>query len=440
MPAPEHHRDQLASGRPAGPDPALTGQPAAGPDEHPALAAYRTRTRRAMTIYAAALTLLAVAVFAGVRIAYAHGELSHVSKRSAPAATPVPSAATGASLTTSWKTADRAAGGDPYYGGVVVTYSAHTVNGRDARTGEVRWHYTRSDATLCSVLQQDATTIAIYDRRGNCDEVNGFVTATGEPKWYRTLTDDGLTAADSAPNVVLTVAAHTVHVFDNAGGLDRWNWTAPAGCTVTRALAGSLGVLIGLDCGARHRLVLRDLIQDKDDWSVDVPAAMVPIAADAFVGAIDPRTGRLVQYSADKGAATQRAVIATGGPLSSALARLPRAATSVVANATDGAQGHDVEISLLDKLYAFTGAGTLAWSAPASAAPTVLADGATVAAADAGQVVLRRASDGAVERTVRLSPAPDSAYRAYSVGAGLLIATMATAATTETTETTEMFQ
>src|SRR4051794_26326753 len=335
--------------------------------EHPALAAYQQRTTRATRIYAAVLVLLVLLAFLAVKLAYAHGELTKVSFSTAPAPTPVPGTLPGAALKLAWHTDDTAAGGNPYDSGVVISYAGHTVNGRDAVTGAVRWHYTRSDQTLCSVLQQDDTTIAIYRRKGNCDEVTGFVTTTGQPKWYRTLTDNGTTAAASTSNVVLTVNAHIVHAFDNAGGLDRWDWTVPADCAVQHALTGSQGVLVSMECGGSHRLALHDLIADTVKWTVNTPAAMLPIAADAFVGALDPATGTVYRYTADKGAASKSVQLppsvvgddpggqsGTGGPT---------AAAGVTATS---AAGQPVQLVSLSRLVAFSLDGSLRWTAAAT--------------------------------------------------------------------------
>src|ERR1700712_4708679 len=175
-----------------------------GPDEtsaastevaqHPALVAFQDRTRRGMRIYAAVLVGLVVLAFVAVKLAYAHGELNKVSASTGTAPASIPARTTGNALSLAWQSGDQPAGGNPFADGIVVGYDAHTVNGRDALTGAVRWHYTRSDETVCSVLQQDSSTIAIYRRKGNCDEVTGFVTATGVAKWYRTLQDNGVSS------------------------------------------------------------------------------------------------------------------------------------------------------------------------------------------------------------------------------------------------------
>ncbi|HEX2904156.1 MAG TPA: hypothetical protein VHO01_11930 [Jatrophihabitans sp.] len=392
--------------------PSTTAERAVG--EPAVLKTYRQRTRRANTIYAGVLAIIVIVTFVAVKLAYAHGELNKVSFRTAPAAAPMPAGTPGSTLRLAWHTADNAAGGTPFQDGVVVTWAGHTVNGRDARTGEVRWHYTRADETICSVVQQDSSTIAIYRRKGNCDEVTGFVTATGEPKFYRTLYDNGNTQSASLSNVVMTVGSNFVHEFDNAGGLDRWNWTAPAGCTVTRALAGTLGTLIALDCGSTHQLVLRDLIQDITRFSVETPTALVPIAAAAFVGALDPVTGTLYRYSQDKGVA--KAVTRLPGAPATGY---PRAAAAL--STTDSAQ-QPVEFALAGKLVAFFGDGSVRWTAAATSAPNLIADAFVAVADGAAQVRLHRVTGGQVQLTTTISPAlqsPGSQSHLFAVGSGL---------------------
>ncbi|MDT0260536.1 outer membrane protein assembly factor BamB family protein [Jatrophihabitans lederbergiae] len=406
---------------PARPD--FASRPDSGNPVEPALLAYQQHNRRAMRLYAAVLAVVVLLVFGGVRLAYAHGELDKVSRVSAAAPAPIPVGSTGSALAQRWHSSDRPAGGNPYAAGIVVSYDSHTVNGRDAITGAVRWHYTRSDQTICSVLQQDSSTIAIYHRQGNCDEVTGFVTATGAVKWYRTLTDNGRTSSASGPNVVLTVAAHSVHVFDNAGGLDRWNWVAPDGCSVNRALAGGQGVLIAMDCGSVHHLVLRDLTNDSQKWSITVANPMAPVAAGALVGALDLVTGDLHRFTADKGADTRTARLLPPAAVAGAAAHLPRAATTV--DTTDP-QGQPVEFVWLDSLLALSATGTVRWTAPASGPPWVIGTD-LVASSLGGHTVLRQLADGRQQRSVSLSPAPSGTFRGYPVGTGLLVASDETA-------------
>jgi hypothetical protein len=383
---------------------------------HPALQAYRIHNRRSMRIYAAVIAAVVLAGFAAVKLAYARGELNHVDKASAPAPTPLPTAVPASSVSLKWRTDDRPAGGNPYSDGVVVSYDQHTVNGRDAVTGAVRWHYRRSDQTLCSVVQQDRTTIAIYNRHGNCDEATGFVTATGEPKWYRTLTDLGITTAASAPNVVLIVGDRTVHVIDNAGGLDRWAWAAPDGCLVDRALGGSLGVLIGYHCGIEKHLMLRELTGSAEKWKITVSGSQVPFAAHAFIAAIDPSTGVVTTYTQDKGAVARQLPPITTPGLAQAIGDLPRAQTAVEGS---GATAQGTEFIRAGAVFAFSARDNLAWSAPATGSPWQISD-SLIAVPTAGGVALFRVGDGHLERTIDVPV--NAAVTAYPVGAGLLLA------------------
>jgi hypothetical protein len=391
--------------------------------EHPVLVAYQQRTTRATGIYAAVLALLVLLAFIAVKLAYAHGELTKVSFSTAPAPSPVPGTLPGVALRQAWHSDDTAAGGSPYDSGVVVSYAGHTVNGRDAVTGAVRWHYTRSDQTLCSVLQQDASTIAIYRRKGNCDEVTGFVTATGEPKWYRTLTDNGTTAAASTSNVVLTVNAHMVHAFDNAGGLDRWDWTVPTDCAVRHALTGSAGVLVAMECGGKQRLAMHDLIADTVKWTVDTSAAMLPIAVDGFVGALDPATGTVFRYTADKGAASKSAQLPlslVGDRQQPGTGGMPTAAAGVTATS---AAGQPVQLVFRSRLIAFSLDGSLRWTAASTGPGWPVSDAYVISQLGPDRLVLLRTEGGQTQLVSTLSPVAAAAdERVFPVGSGVLLA------------------
>lgn len=383
-----------------------------------ALREYRQRNRRAIRWYALIIVVLTVFGVGAVKLAYAHGGLDKVSRQSATAPSPVTATATSASLSLTWQTSDRAAGGTAYQDGIVVTFSGHTVNGRDALTGTVRWHYSRSDELLCAVVQQDATTIAIYRRKGNCDEVTGFATGTGQPKWYRTLVDDGPLFVSSAPNVVLAVSSSAVHVFDNASGLDRWRWTAPGACRVDRALAGSRGVLIAYTCGSQHHLTLHDLTSDSERWSVLVAEPFRPLTAGAAIIAVSASSGRAILLNAEKG--SQRAMsLREGASAGPAAAGLPRSQAT-----TEGVDGSSqpIEIASLNDLLAVGGDGSELWSAPSSSPAALIGD--VVAARDGGAGVrMLRIADGSLAKRVTLhGAASDSAAVPIAVGAGLVLA------------------
>jgi hypothetical protein len=386
--------------------------------EHPALTRYRLRNRRAMRIYAAVIALLIVLGFVAVRIAYAHGDLNKVSSTVATAPAPIPVTQTASRLTASWGSADHPAVGSPYSDGIVVTWAGHTVTGRDAVTGAPRWHYTRSNVSLCSVDQQDRSTIAIYRRNGNCDQVTGFETVTGKPKWYRTLTDNGSVSVSSAPNVVLIVSSTSVHVIDNAGGLDRWQWWAPAGCTVGRALGGSSGVLISYSCPGEHRLMLRDLVGDSQKWTVVTDQLLVPVSAGVALNAVDPKTLMMTTYSAAKGAVVRTDTLPSSAT-SAGLAALP--ASQTVVQGSD-ARNRQFEFVDLGKLMCLQAVGPpVRWAVDASGQPS-LVGATTVATVSGSSVALHDFDTGRITTTVELNSTPPGDSRAFAVGAGLLLA------------------
>ena len=404
---------------------------AGAPTEHPALVAFRLKTRRSLAIYAAALLVGLLVVVVAVKEIYAHGEITHVSQQSGLAPAAVPTASTAARLTRVWQSPDLAAGGEPFADGVVVTYSPHTVNGRDALTGVILWHYTRTDRTLCGVVQQDSTTIAIYSHDGNCDEVTGFATATGEPKFYRTLMDDGPVGVSSAPNVVMTVAAGDVHVFDNAGGLDRWLWTPPTGCDVQRALTGSKGVLIGYHCADGYHLALHSLLNDQAPiWTVDSSHQLIPLSAGAAIEAADPSTGLMTRYSADKGVAATPTALAGAGQLPAVQAALRALPTSQATIETTDDQNATHEVVDVGVLIGLSAQSSRSWTAPGgsssgSSARSVAADAGNglVSVVDRSVITQRAIDTGTIRSTSTVSGAiPTGALTAYPVGHGLLLA------------------
>ena len=141
-------------------------------DHTAALHRYRQRMRRPRAIYALTLITLAAALLAGVKLAYKRGEISHVTLRPvARAPAGVPLEPTLPVMSRRWHTADAAAIGTPVRGGTIVTYDAHTVRGRDLLTGVPTWSYTRTDRTVCTAIQVEQVTVAVYALGGDCDEL-----------------------------------------------------------------------------------------------------------------------------------------------------------------------------------------------------------------------------------------------------------------------------
>lgn len=237
--------------------------PAAAPPPAPtrseaALARYRARVRRARIVYFSIVAVVVAALVTGAAIVYSRGEAAHASLHTfapppgglslrQPSAAPQPA----------WRTADRLALGVPLAGGTVITYSEHTVGGRDARTGKRTWSYTRSDRRVCAAAQATNTTIAVYENHGNCDQLAAFASDTGRRRWTRTLDQDGK-AINGRPSVqvlpytVMVASDTAIYAIDPVSGYNRWNYYR-YGCRIQRAVLGTAGVLIGQTCAPKVR-------------------------------------------------------------------------------------------------------------------------------------------------------------------------------------------
>ncbi len=349
----------------------LDTDPAAGASAVDPLAGHRRRLRRARRWYATALTVLVVVLAVVVGRVWATSEIRHTTLHSASGtAEPWPLQVPAATLTQRWHTTDRLAAGTSVStsGATVVTWSEHTVAGRDARTGAVRWSYTRTDRRLCAAVVAGDRAMALYAHDANCDEITALTADTGQRAWTRTLTDDGTPTLSASPFTVLLTTPAQVHAVDPVSGIDRWLYTEPAGCRTTSAVLGGSGTLIARRCGDRASLLLRDPYKGTDDksgtviWTRD--AALVPLAADRVMAAFDPASGRIELLDATTGASRVTLPVAVPSDADTSSAGRSAAGTTEL-------------VWLAGTLYAIDGqSSALRWSARASAPATVTGPGA----------------------------------------------------------------
>lgn len=177
-------------------------------------------------------------------------------------------------------------------GSTAVATSTHRVAGLDPATGRERWSYRRDNARLCGTTLRDGVVVALFARSHGCRELTGLDAATGARRWYRTIeitTDAVLT---SGPGIAVATAADRMVAVDTGGGLNRWAWTADAGCRLDPAVAGPVAVATVARCGTEARLVLHDPYAEKAPWVGPQPAGSDPrvVAADGEVAVLD-RTG-----------------------------------------------------------------------------------------------------------------------------------------------------
>ncbi len=393
---------------------------------HIALERHVASMRRQRRWYFAAIAAVVAAGVAVAIVVWFSGEITHVHLRTA--ANPPRSVRQGtpaAQPALAWQSTDATAIGTPFTGGTVITYSRHAVTGRDALTGKVVWSYTRSDRTVCTAAQAGGNTIAIYAKDGNCDEVTTLDSQSGKRQWDRTLTDNGHPSYQVSSYTLLIVTDAAVHAVDPASGLDRWNYLEPDGCHTRSAVLGSAGTLISQQCADGEHLALHDPNagdESKDPkpikWRLDKTDA-VPVAADSFVGALDPATSQLVTYDANKGTVVARKAL---NPVPTTLDDINRVSTA-----------HAELVWIGGTVYALDSSGAQTWTAAADALPTVTAnDGvsavpdlndATVLAPTSSGVAALDGNTGKVTTEYPLAAPPGGpGVQVFPLGNGFLLA------------------
>lgn len=414
-----------------------------------ALCRYRRRMRRPRAIYALTLVTVAAALLAGVKLAYDRGEISHATLHSVDRApTDVPLQPTAPSLTRRWHTADAPAVGTPVAGGTVITYDAHTVRGRDLRTGAPTWSYTRTDRTVCTAIQVERVTIAVYALGGDCDELTAVDTGTGRREWTRTLFADGARFSGPAnytvtASSVLFVSRTSIYALSPAGsadagngGLDFWRFSQP-GCTITGAALGSAGALISQVChrppcvGLAHcadgpQLLLRPATNPGGNAPANNPdhirwlrpgLDLLPVSAGPALTALTRDGSTLQTLSSRDGTLTSTTPLIA-----------PAATPSGSRGAWPGAAPHGVDLAggtLLwlgaETAYLPAGASTPAWQRPTTGPATLVrqaASGQITAPTRRGPAWLT-ASRGAVRQRWPMSTPVGAAVT--PAGRGLLV-------------------
>lgn len=301
-----------------------------------AIERYAKRMRPLRRIYAASLAVVAIAVVIFVVVAYDRGEISHATLHTvAKAPSTIALQAAGQTQKQVWTSGDTTAIGTPYYEGTIVTHDRHTVRGRNAATGKPTWSYTRTDRDVCTAVQTEGVTVAVFKLHGNCDELTAVDSGTGKRLWQRTLDKDGAEFNGPAtysvlPGNILFVSATSIYSITtsgttdgNNGGLEYWVFHH-TGCTIKSAVLGAGGALISQTCtdekcdGAKFcgngtQLLLRDgtKVTDDDDksnknnpdqiaWNLR-GSDLIPTSAGRVITARNPAGGSLTVFDVKTG-------------------------------------------------------------------------------------------------------------------------------------------
>ena len=171
--------------------------------------------------------------------------------------------------------------------GRVVVGSDHGVRALDVGTGEVAWHYTRSNARLCGLTVADGVAVAVFRTADRCDEAVALEAGTGVRAWTRNLSLRGDAVISSTASIVLAGSPTGVVTFDPRGNNIRWRAGPAEGCRWLGAVAGSAGVAVLERCADDDvRLRLYDGFEGTERWTVDVPGDAEPslLGAGELVG------------------------------------------------------------------------------------------------------------------------------------------------------------
>ncbi len=407
-----------------------------------AMARYAHSMRRSRAVYYATLAVIVIGVGVFVGVVWSNSEVAHASLHTQRPAPPrigidTPSA----NQQQVWQTADHIAQGAPQWNGTIVTYSQHSVGGRDGRTGKRTWVYTRTDRTVCTALQAGGTTIAIYANSGNCDEVSAFYSGTGRRRWTRTLDMDGMPldgrpGYQVTPTTWLVYSGSVIYAIDPVTGYNRWTYTR-YGCHIDRVVLGAAGALISQSCSAQvtcanvkfcargPQLMLRDGNAGESDkakpnadqvkWA-DIGDRAVPVSADGVLSAVDPDGRTLHFYDPAKGTRTQSVQLS---PKTAGLGPITAIATS------------DAEVVwLAGRTYALHADSTTpVWAASTVSAPTIVSTTrdavpplatARITVPDNDGVAVLDGNDGRVISHFAVTP-PSAGSLVYSLGAGFVV-------------------
>jgi hypothetical protein len=315
---------------PSGPEipPPTTGPDAPPPPVDPVLARYRADMRRSRTVYYAIVGAIVIGLSVWVAVAWSRGEISHATLHTfAPVPPSVGIAEPAATQNPIWQTSDRIALGQPQWGGTIVTFNEHTVGGRNARTGARTWSYTRTDRTVCTAAQLTGTVIAVYENKGNCDELSAFDSDSGRRRWTRTLDMDGMPingrpSYQVTPFTMLIASSSVIYAIDPVTGYNRWTYSR-YGCAISHVVLGGAGALFSQDCSTTFackgqkfcalgpQLVLRNGSDGRDDKSTKNPDKIiwnlvgvddVPVSADSdLISAVSTSGNTLHVYDPDSG-------------------------------------------------------------------------------------------------------------------------------------------
>ncbi|MDQ3735369.1 MAG: PQQ-binding-like beta-propeller repeat protein [Actinomycetota bacterium] len=293
----------------------------------------------------------------------------------------------------------------------VITSSPRGIRGLDPQTGEERWHYLRSSATMCDLTVLDDVVVAIFRTTGRCNEAVALEAGTGLRRWYRNVGfSERLQMLGSGTAAVATTPTGLA-VLDAVGNSLLWRYNPPVGCELSSIAVGNTGVVALERCETGTTWLAQfDLYGGQPKWRVAPPTGEVTVlGADGVVSLLAGQ--QLMILSSRNGVVQSTLTADAGGPGSTMFAGQP------------GGRAVPL-VHVGGRLYAIDpSSGQTLWTVAATGAPA-LSDFGLVVPED-GAFVSRNALSGAelARSTIPAGAVPEGLSRIERTGASLIAVT-----------------
>lgn len=231
------------------------------------------------------LALLVLAVSASLLLAV-HSDAANTDVRTAAEPPEPPDRAVAERLAPLWSSDDEVDDQRAVAGNTVIVSTARGVRGLDRLTGAERWHYLRSNATMCDLAVLTDVVVAIFRTTGRCNEAVALEAGTGARRWYRNFDFASRLSLLGSGTAVLASSPGGIAVLDAVGNSIRWRYNPPRGCELSSVGIGTSGAVIVEDCTTGTSwLALFELYSGQQKWRVPPPADSVSVlGADGVVG------------------------------------------------------------------------------------------------------------------------------------------------------------
>ncbi len=167
----------------------------------------------------------------------------------------------------------------------VITSSEHGVRGLDPQSGDERWHYLRSNATMCDLTVLDDVVVAIFRTTGRCNEAVALEAGSGVRRWYRNVGFSDRLSLFGSGTAAVASTPDGIAVLDAVGNSIRWRYNPPQGCELASIAVGVNGVVVLESCTTGTTwLAAFDLYSGDQQWRVAPPPGEVSVlGADGVV-------------------------------------------------------------------------------------------------------------------------------------------------------------